>query len=175
MTTKEKKKENYAHLLSLPAQKELLDFIKNKICKGSSPEKYKFVDELFELHRTSNGFVPDNLIKTRFLRMKASEIKTNLVETDLQTAEVIKSDEYKNLHAKFHSGNLLFEKLQLIKSKLQANDYHNIDLVVEDFKNHLRVTDNYQTVLAFYRLLQPTLNQKQISPEMGIANFRVKD
>jgi hypothetical protein len=174
MTVKEKKKENYEHLLSLPAQKELLDFIKNKICIGSSPEKYKFVDELFELHRTSNGFVPHNLIKTRFLRLKASEIKANLIETDFQTGEIVKSDEYKNLYAKFHSGNLLLEKLQQIKSKLETNNYHGIDLVIEDFKSHLQVTDNYQTVLAFYRFFQLGLNKKQISPEVAFGNFRVK-
>ena len=72
------------------------------------------------------------------------------------------------------TSNLLFEKLQLIKSKMEANDYHDIDVVVEDFKIHLQATDNYQTVLAFYRLLQPALNKKQISPEVGIGNFRVK-
>ena len=57
---------------------------------------------------------------------------------------------------------------------MEANDYHDIDVVVEDFKIHLQATDNYQTVLAFFRLLQPALNKKQISPEVGIGNFRVK-
>ena len=57
---------------------------------------------------------------------------------------------------------------------METNDYHDIDVVVEDFKIHLQATDNYQTVLAFYRLLQPALNKKQISPEVGIGNFRVK-
>ena len=79
MITQQKKKESYAHLRSLPVQKELLDFIKSKICKGSSPDKFKFVDELFELHRTSNGFTPENLIKTRFLRLKATELKIYLL------------------------------------------------------------------------------------------------
>lgn len=174
MITKENKKEKYEHLLSLPVQKELLDYIKGKICHGTTAEQYKFVDELFELHRTSNGFVPENLIKTRFLRHKASELKKLLLEIDAKTGEVIKTEEYNNLNAKYHSGNVLYEKLQTIKTKLEANDYHDIDLVIQDFKNHLNVTDNYQTVLAFYRLLQPTLNKKQISPEMGLENFRVK-
>ncbi|MBL7927841.1 MAG: hypothetical protein JNK61_13140 [Bacteroidia bacterium] len=140
----------------------------------SSQEKYKFVDELFELHRTSNGFAPVNLIKTRFLRLKASELKTLLQETDIQAGEVLSSEEYKNLQAKFESGNLLFEKLQLIKTKLETNDYHNIDLIVEDFKKQIQTTDNYQTVLAFCKLLQPPFRKKQISPEIKIERLKEK-
>ncbi len=171
---KTKEKNTYAHLLSLPAQKELLDYIKNKICKGSSPEKYKFVDELFELHRTSNGFVPSNLIKTRFLRLKSAELKTRLFETDTQVGSIFVSEEYKRVKAKFESGNILFEKLQQIKLKLETSDYQNIDMLIEDFKTQIQKTDNYQTVLSFYRFLHPHFGNKQISPEVKITHFKEK-
>ena len=89
MITEEKKKaEHYVHLETLPVQKQILDFIKAKITASSSPEKYRFVEELFELHRTSNGFDPNNLIKTRFLRMKATELKALLHEVNHEVGEL---------------------------------------------------------------------------------------
>ncbi len=175
MITEEKKKaERYEHLEILPVQKQILDFIKAKITINSSPEKHRFVEELFELHRTSNGFDPNNLIKTRFLRMKATELKVLLHEVNHEVGELYTTEEYKTLYSRFHSGNLLFEKLENIRKKIEANEYANIDDCINDFKEHLNMTDSYQTVLAFYRFFQPYFNKKQIAPEMNMQTFNVK-
>ena len=175
MITEERKKtEHYLHLETLPVQKQLLDFIKAKITLNSSPEKYRFVDELFELHRTSNGFDPNNLIKTRFLRLKATELKALLHEVNQEVGELYDTEEYKTLYSRFHSGNLLYEKLEVIRKKIEANEYANIDDCINDFKEHLNMTDSYQTVLAFYRFFQPYFNKKQIAPEMNMQTFNVR-
>ncbi len=175
MIVEEKRKtEHHTHLDALPVEPQLLDFIKHKITVNGSPEKHRFVEELFELHRTSHGFDPNSLIKTRFLRLKASVLKTLLHEVNDEVGLLYVTEEYKTLYSRFHSGNLLYEKLDLIRRKIEANEYANIDDCIDDFKSHLNMTDNYQTVLAFYKFFQPYFKQTQIAPEMNLKTFTVK-
>jgi hypothetical protein len=164
-----KPKDEYMNLTELPMQKMLLDYLCEKITARCSPEKSQFVNELFELHRTSNGFDPHNLIKTRFLRLKASELKMLLKEINGELATLYADPEYKKLYADFYSGDALYEKMNMLRKKMSVNDYSDIETVAGDFKQQVLVTDAYQIALAFFKFC----HNKQAEPSNSNAEPRI--
>jgi hypothetical protein len=51
------------HILNLPKDKDVLEFIKQRLVDGNSPDRFEIISELFEMHRTSTGFDPMSLTK----------------------------------------------------------------------------------------------------------------
>jgi hypothetical protein len=154
------------YIISLPKEKEVLDYIKQQLSLTSSLEKFEMIEELFELHRTSSGFNPRMLSKVRFRRIKSEDIKKFLSDLNQSLSVIVNTEEYKKRLLQYHNSGILFEQLQAIKNKLQVNDYHNIEELVERFKKQLNDTDDYEIVLALYRFMQPYFPKKAPNPEI---------
>src|SRR5436853_1971052 len=100
MATKENvSKEDFSHLLELPRQKDVIDFVKEKLKDKGNTIRNEVVDELLEMYRTSTGFNPEVLTRIRFRRVKTVQWKDFLSRIDQDIEKIILTQEYKNLVA----------------------------------------------------------------------------
>src|ERR1041384_1251016 len=129
----------YANILSLPKDKIALDFIKQKLALKSSPEQNEVAEVLFEMHRTSTGFDPLSLSKGRFKRIKVAAFRQILANIDYELPSIVNSAEYKEYLQKQNRSIAIFEKLRLIKNKLEKVDFVNLEKEVHELKEKISV------------------------------------
>ena len=151
----------YAHILSLPKDKAALDFIKQKLFLSNSAEQMEVIEELFEMHRTSTGFDPLSLSKGRFKRIKVAEFRQILSYIDHELTVIIQSAEYKEFLQKQNRSSVIYEKLKLIKNKIEKVDFVNLEKEVQEFKEVVVVTESRDLFIAFAILFNPLHKEKR--------------
>lgn len=139
------------HLMLLPRDKRVLDFVLNKLVANSSPERFDFIQQLFEMHRTSVGFDPVVLSKTRFKRFKSAEVKTALRELDTELALITATGEYRHLVSGASNYKQLFEEYQQMLDLLSAPPSRELSEQVDKFTQQLYKEGAYELLLLFYR------------------------
>jgi hypothetical protein len=151
----------YTHILSLPKDKSALDYIKQKLALVSSPEQNEVIEELFEMHRTSTGFDPISLSKGRFKRIKAIAFRQLLSNINNELPSIVSSQEYKEYLQKQNRSIIIFEKLKVIKSKIEKVDFVNIEKEVSELKEQITVCENRDLLIAFANLFNPLNKEKK--------------
>ena len=151
----------YANILNLPKDKNALDFIKKKLSLQSSPEQNEVIEELFEMHRTSKGFNPLSLSKGRFKRIKVNAFRQILSYIETGLPSIVNSPEYREHLQKQNRSIAIFEKLKIIKSKLEKVDFVNIEKEIQELKEQITVCDNRDLLIAFANLFNPLNKEKK--------------
>jgi|SRR6185436_1641228 len=151
----------YTHILNLPKDKSALDFIRQKLSLVSSPEQNEVIEELFEMHRTSTGFDPISLSKGRFKRIKANEFRHILSNINSELPLIVTSQEYKDYLQKQNRSIIIFEKLKVIKNKLEKVDFVNIEKDISELKEQITVCENRDLLIAFANLFNPLSREKK--------------
>jgi len=151
----------YTHILSLPKDKNALDYIKQKLALVSSPEQNEVIEELFEMHRTSTGFDPLSLSKGRFKRIKSIAFRQILSNINNDLPSIVNSQEYKEYLQKQNRSIIILEKLKVIKSKIEKVDFVNIEKEVSELKEQITVCENRDLLIAFANLFNPLNKEKK--------------
>lgn len=151
----------YVNILSLPKDKSALDYIKQKLSMQSSPEQNEVIEELFEMHRTSTGFNPLSLSKGRFKRIKVNAFRQILSYIEEELPAIVSSPEYREHLQKQNRSIAIFEKLKIIKSKLEKVDFVNIEKEIADLKEQITVCENKDLLIAFANLFNPLNREKK--------------
>jgi hypothetical protein len=137
-------------LSQLPKERAVLDYILQQIGKSSSPERYELISAIFQLHLTSAGFDPMALSKARFKRVKASEFRMALREIDAEIAQIIQTEEYKQVMNRQTYLPDLFQKYLLYSASLRQSNHINTRHFKE-FSNLLKDKDAGDLLLGFIR------------------------
>jgi hypothetical protein len=151
----------YVNILNLPKDKSALDFIKKKLSLQSSPEQNEVIEELFEMHRTSTGFNPLSLSKGRFKRIKVNAFRQILTYIENELPAITGSTEYKEHLQKQNRSIAIFEKLKIIKSKLEKVDFVNIEKEVQELKEQISVCESRDLLIALANLFNPLNKEKK--------------
>jgi hypothetical protein len=151
----------YVNILSLPKDKIALDFIKKKLSLQSSPEQNEVIEELFEMHRTSTGFNPLSLSKGRFKRIKVNAFRQILAYIENELPAITGSTEYKEHLQKQNRSIAIFEKLKIIKSKLEKVDFVGIEKEVQELKDQISVCESRDLLIALANLFSPLNREKK--------------
>ncbi|MFI5217848.1 MAG: hypothetical protein ACHQNT_00050 [Bacteroidia bacterium] len=154
----------YDNILHLPKDKEVLDFIKQKLSDYYTPEQFEVIDKLFEIHRTSKGFDPVSFSKVRFKRIKSTAFRKILAEINHKIPDILSTSEYKEHLNKQDQSRAILEKLILIKSRIEINDDENLEAAIRELKELFVVSKDYDIVVAFSKLLKPDLVAKKTEP-----------
>lgn len=165
MTTKENlKKEDFSHLLELPRQKEIIDFVKEKLKDKNNKIKNEVVEELLEMYRTSTGFNPEVLTRIRFRRVKSVEWKSFLSQIDHDIEKIIDTPEYKSLIAKDKERTALYFSILELESLIKRNDFNGFENLFVAIKTRLAENREFELLLHLVRKAE-NIFSKQNSPE----------
>ena len=151
----------YDNILHLPKDKEVLDFIKQKLSGFYTPEQFEVIDKLFEIHRTSKGFDPVSFSKVRFKRIKSTAFRKILEEINHKIPDILSTSEYKEYLNKQDQSKAIYEKLNLIKSRIEVNNDENLAEAIRELKELFIVAKDYDILVAFSKLLKPDLVAKK--------------
>lgn len=151
----------YDNILHLPKDKEVLDFIKQKLSAYYTPEQFEVIDKLFEIHRTSKGFDPVSFSKVRFKRIKSTAFRKILSEINHKIPVILNTAEYKDYLNKKDQSNAIFEKLVLIKSRIEVINDEKLEDAIHELKELFIVAKDYDILVAFSKLLKPDLVAKK--------------
>ena len=151
----------YANIITLPKDKHALDYIKQKLALHSSPEQNEVIEELFEMHRTSTGFDPISLSKGRFKRIKATAFRQILSEINNELPSIVESTEYKTYLQKQNRSIIIFEKLKLLKNKIEKVDFVNIDKEVQELQEQITICESRDLLVALANLFNPLGKEKK--------------
>lgn len=151
---------DFSNILHLPKDKEVLDYIKQKLGEHCSPERFEVINELFEMHRTSTGFDPVGLSKVRFKRIKASAFRQILAEINEEIPSILHTPGYQECLQKQDHSAIIFEKLSEIKSKLEKNDIKNLEQEIHDLKEYMVSSKDHDFLVALSKLFKPYIKSK---------------
>jgi hypothetical protein len=140
-------------LLHLPKDKEILDFVWKKLTETCGPDKSEMLQDLLEMHRTSNGFDPMELSKGRVKRIKASDFKRTLIEIDVSLQGLINGPEYKELISQKRNFGTVLAAFRLMHEKLERQIFDaEMASELDKLKRDLVDLEEYELLLCLYRL-----------------------
>ncbi len=138
-------------LFQLPKERQVLDFILQKLGESSSPERYELLEALLNMYRTSTGFDPYALSKARFKRLKAAEFRQTLMEIDVEIGLLIQSPEYKQYISKKSDYAVLFQSFLELAEAVRLHPSLSLQDELEAFENTCIQQEAPELLLAFYR------------------------
>lgn len=139
----------------LTKDKDILDYIWKKLSEKSGPEKSEIIRELFEMHRTSNGFDPLELSKGRVKRIKAADYKKSLIEINDSLSAFIHGPEYRDFIRKNRNPDSVFPLFRQIRARLEKNEF-NAEVAdgISQLKKELVELEEYELLLYLYHICQ---------------------
>jgi hypothetical protein len=149
------KPDDYQALVQLPKDKDVLDFVWKKLSESCGPVKSEMLQDLLEMHRTSNGFNPMELSKGRVKRIKASDYKKVLIEINASLQALIHSQEYKEMMMRRKNYESVLTAFNQLHAKLEKNIFdQEITDEISRLKKDLVELEEYELLLCMYRLCQ---------------------
>ncbi len=173
MSTTEVKPLVFEYLKQLPRNKNLLEFIKAKLTTHKSEDRNEIINELLEMHRTSEGFDPLSLCKGRVHRVKSTVIKKILAQLDAEVGLILQSMEFKEFVSKGESSSGLFELFQNIRSKIQKNDFQELEKSVTELKERISFCSNQDFLITLYKVFNLKQRDRNIDPEIFLRNIKM--
>lgn len=164
---------SFINLLNLPKSKALLDFIKQKLLLNSSSERQNVIEALLEMHRTSEGFDPASLCKSRISRVKTTEIKKYLIQLDGEAAAILESAEYKEFIHKNDGAIRIYEKLEYIKTKMKTGDLTGMEKQINELKEIITTTGDNDLLLALYKFFNSKQAGRTPDPEIFLRHIKM--
>jgi hypothetical protein len=134
----------------LPKDKLILDYVLARLSATSSPERFEMISGIFNMYRTSTGFDPMSISKGRYKRMKSGDFRKTLVEIEADLDVVIQSEPYRQLVAKQHNFNDLFQSYSQLSEALSIHPFSSMTSEVEEFESTLKRKEAYEILLNFY-------------------------
>jgi hypothetical protein len=166
------KKMEFENLRQLPRDKQILDFIRDKLLTPENKERKEIVTELFEMHRTSEGFDPMSLCKARVSRVKSTVIKKILADVDAEVGAILQSIEFKEFISKGDSSARLFNLLQLIRGKIQRNDFNEVEKLIAELKELISLCSKQDLLIALYKIFNSKTRDRSPEPEIFLRNIK---
>lgn len=145
----------YPNLVSLPRDRNVLDFVKQKLEQNSSPDRQEAISKIMEMYRTSAGFDPMALTRARFKKIKPAAFRKVLAEIDRDIEMIMTTDDYKALVQQGKlSGAGLLKSFVDISSRLREGKEVSTE-ETELLKKNLVAQEEYDLLVSFYKTVQP--------------------
>ncbi len=173
MGTGTARKQAFEHLKQLPRDKQLLEFIREKLVTPGQQERKEIVNELFEMHRTSEGFDPLSLCKARVNRVKSSVIRKMLSDLDTEVGDILQSMEFKEFVARNDSSARLYTLLCQIRNQIQKNDFSDVEKVIGEVKELVALSSRQDLLIAFYKVFNSKSRDRNPEPEIFLRNIKM--
>ncbi len=162
----------FDHLKQLPRDKHILDFIRTQLVRPGDKERGDIVDELFEMHRTSEGFDPMSLCKARVNRVKSSVIRRILADVDAEVGRILASMEFQEFVSRSDGSTRLHHLMQTIRGKIQRNDFEEIEKYVAEFKELVSLSSRQDLLIALYKTFNSRTRERSPEPEIFLKNIK---
>lgn len=138
-------------LFRIPREKEVLDYVLQKLSGHAGPGRHELIEELFSMYRTSAGFDPFALSKGRVKRMKAAEFRQLLQEVDAQIAVILSSDEYRQMTSKDAGPDQLFREYAALSDGVFRHPALSLTSELEELLQSCHTQDVPELLLLFCR------------------------
>jgi hypothetical protein len=173
MRTGTLRKQAFDNLRQLPRDKNYLDFIRGKLIGPDDKERREIVNELFEMHRTSEGFDPLSLCKARVSRVKSTVIKKMLVEIDAEVGAILQSMEFRNFVTRSDSSARLHELFLQVRGKILKNDFSDVEKSIADLKELVGLSSKQDLLIALYKVFNSKTRERSPEPEIFLRNIKM--